>query len=146
LTIVPQPFVLIGSERTLAFEAPVGTPVTELTWNVTLGSPVTISFVLNHSAMAPDTVVASIQDSNLLSFGFTLLFLDYRVGTKTTVVNNTTATLTLNATAQAFFDLQVTPPTTWPAPLPQNVRFRVSATTIDETLGADLDITLHVTR
>jgi membrane-associated protease RseP (regulator of RpoE activity) len=145
LTFVPQPFVAIGNERTLAFEAPAGTPITGLTWNVSLGTPVTIPFVLNHSAPAPDTVVASIQDSNLLSFGFTLLFLDYRVGTKTTTVNNSTATLTLNATAQAFFRLQVTPPSTWPVSLPQDVRFLVHATTIDETVVADLEITLHVT-
>jgi hypothetical protein len=145
LTFVPQPFVAIGNERTLAFEAPAGTPITGLTWNVRLGTPVTIPFVLNHSAPAPDTVVASIQDSNLLSFGFTLLFLDYRVGTKTTTVNNSTATLTLNTTAQAFFRLQVTPPSTWPVSLPQDVRFQVHATTIDETIVADLDITLHVT-
>ncbi len=145
VTFVPQPFVAVGSQRALAFEAPGGTRITGLTWNVSLRTPVTIPVVLNHSAPAPDTVVVTIQDSNLMSFGFTLLFLDYRVGTTTTVVNNVSATLTMNTTAQALFHLQVRPPTTWPGPLPQNVRFRVHATTIDETVFADLDITLHVT-
>ncbi|TLZ71972.1 MAG: hypothetical protein E6K06_05365 [Methanobacteriota archaeon] len=112
---------------------------------MSLGVSVTIPFILNHSAPVPDTIVATIQDSNLLSVGFTLFFLDYRVGTQTTVVNNTTATLTLNASAAAFFRLEVTPPLTWPVSLPRDVRFRVHATTIDENVVADLDVTLHVT-
>ena len=145
LTFVPQPFAPIGTQRTLAFEVPAGTHRTELTVNVSLGVSVTIPFILNHSAPVPDTIVATIQDSNLLSVGFTLFFLDYRVGTQTTVVNNTTATLTLNASAAAFFRLEVTPPLTWPVSLPRDVRFRVHATTIDENVVADLDITLHVT-
>ena len=145
LTFVPQPFAPIGTQRTLAFEVPAGTHRTELTVNVSLGVSVTIPLVLNHSAPLPDTIVATIQDSNLLSVGFTLFFLDYRVGTQTTVVNNTTATLTLNASAAAFFRLEVTPPLTWPVSLPRDVRFRVHATTIDENVVADLDITLHVT-
>src|SRR2546422_4793649 len=89
LTFVPQPFAPIGTQRTLAFEVPAGTHRTEFTVNVSLGGSVTIPFILNHSAPVPDTIVATIQDSNLFSVGVTLFFLDYRLGTRTTVVKNT---------------------------------------------------------
>src|SRR2546426_4527838 len=74
LTFVPQPFAPIVSQRTLSFEVPAvaETPITQLTVNVSLGTPATIPLVLNHSAPAPDTIVVTIDDSNLLSVGFTL--------------------------------------------------------------------------
>lgn len=145
VTFVPQPFVAVGGERTLAFETVGGTPISELNDTIHLSSSVVLIFALNHTAPAREVVVVTAKAPNLESAGFTFRFTQVRIGSQTTLVNNDTVTITLNASERAVLNLQVTAPPSWPVALPKPVYFSVHATTVDEGVSKDLAVTLNLT-
>ncbi len=145
VTFIPQPFVVVGSQTSLVFEAPTGGRITQLNGTVALGASTVLTFALNHTAPVREDVVVTATGQNLVSFGFTIQFTEVRIGSNAIPLNNDTVTVRLNATERAVFDLQVTAPTTWPAPLPVLVDLTVRATTLLETSAADLRVKLRVT-
>ena len=145
ITFVPVPFTTIGGQQTITFETVTGSPLVEINRTIALGASVVMTFAVNHSGPSPDIFVLTAQDPNLASFGFSFLFLDYRVGTNTTVANNDTVSVRLNASERVVLDLQVAAPSSWPVPLPRLVSFAVHVTTLRGSASKDLTVILNVT-
>src|SRR6266571_5063605 len=145
ITFVSVPFTTIGGQQTITFETVTGSPLVEINRTIALGATVVLTFAVNHSGPSPDIFVVTAQDPNLASFGFSFLFLDYRVGTNTTVANNDTVSVRLNASERVVLDLQVAAPSSWPVPLPRLVSFAVHVTTLRGSASKDLTVILNVT-
>jgi len=145
VTFVPQPFVTIGSERGLAFEAAGGTPLAVINQTIALGASLLLTFAVNDTGPIRESVIVTANDPNLNAFGFVILFTSYQIGSVITPVSNSTVTLTLNASQRALFDLRVTAPPTWPRPLPQYVSFSVIARTSDGLFHPELTVDLQIT-
>src|SRR5437867_3082082 len=122
VTFVPQPFVTVGSERGLTFEAFDGTPL-PINQSIALGGSILVAFAVNNTGPDRESIIVTANDSNLYAYGFVMLFTSVQVGSVTTPLNSSTATLTLNATQRAGFDLRITAPSVWGRPLPQYVGF-----------------------
>jgi membrane-associated protease RseP (regulator of RpoE activity) len=145
VTFVPQPFVTIGSERGLAFEAADGTPLAGINQTIALGASLLLTFAVNDTGPIRESVIVTANDPNLNAFGFVILFTSYQIGSVITPVSNSTVTLTLNASQRALFDLRVTAPPTWGRPLPQYVSFSVTARTSDGLFHPELPVDLRIT-
>ena len=145
VTFVPQPFVTIGSERSLAFTAADGTPLAGLNQTIALGASLLLMFTVNNTGPTKESVIVTASNPNLNAFGFVILFTSYQIGSVNTPVNDSTVTLTLDARQHALFNLRVTAPPTWPRPLPQYVSFSVTARTSDGLVHPELPVDLQVT-
>jgi len=143
VTFVPQPFVTVQSERSLAFEA-TGTPL-PINQTIALGASIMVSFGVNNTGPLKESVIVTASDPNLNAFGFVILFTSYQIGSFPTPVNNNTVTISLNSTQVATFSMRVTAPPTWPTTLPQYVAFVIVARTIDGSVSAQLPVDLQVT-
>ncbi|HKW43014.1 MAG TPA: hypothetical protein VJP06_02395, partial [Thermoplasmata archaeon] len=149
VTFVPVPFAVVSGPQALAFETVNGTPLPEMTQAIRIGTTVNMTFAVNHTIPVRESVIvaADVNESNLASFGFSILFTEVQVGSNVTSVSNATVSVTLGAGQRAVLTLRVTAPSSWPtnALLPQDVTFRVHATTVRGTAESFLPITLHVT-
>src|SRR5213592_4898399 len=127
VTFVPQPFVTIGTQRGLAFEATDGTPLPGIfNQTIALGASLLLTFAVNNTGPIKESVIVMTNDQNLNAFGFVIVFTSYQIGSVITQANNSTVTLTLNASQRAVFDLRVTAPAMVGASLPQDVSFSVT--------------------
>jgi len=147
VTFVPQPFVMVASERGLAFEAANGTPLPGINQTIALGSSLLLTFAVNNTGPIKESVIMGAKDQkNLLAFGFVILFTSYRIGSVSTAVSNASVTITLNASQRAVFDLQVRAPNNWSSsPLPVYVSFLVTARTSDGLIHPELPVDLRIT-
>src|SRR5881396_2843974 len=124
VTFVPQPFVTIGTQRGLAFEATDGTPLPGIfNQTIALGASLLLTFAVNNTGPIKESVIVMTNDQNLNAFGFVIVFTSYQISSVITQANNSTVTLTLNASQRAVFDLRVTAPAMVGASLPQDVSF-----------------------
>src|SRR3989441_281472 len=145
VTFVPQPFVTIGSERSLAFTAADGTPLAGLNQTIALGASLLLMFTVNNTGPTKESVIVTASNLNLNAFGFVILFTSHQIGSVNTPVNDSTVTLQLDPRQHALFNLRVTAPPTWPRPLPQYVSFSVTARTSDGLVHPELPVDLQVT-
>ena len=146
VTFVPQPFVTISTQRGLAFEATDGTPLPGIfNQTIALGASLVLTFAVNKTGPIKESIIVTTNDQNLNAFGFVILFTSYQIGSVTTPANNSTVTLTLNASQRAVFDLRVTAPAMVGASLPQDVSFSVTARTVDGLVHPELPIELTLT-
>ncbi len=146
VTFVPQPFVTIGTQRGLAFEATDGTPLPGIfNQTIALGASLLLTFAVNNTGPIKESVIVMTNYQNLNAFGFVILFVSYQIGSVSTPVSNSTVTLTLNASQRAVFDLRVTAPAMVGASLPQDVSFSVTARTVDGLVHPQLPIELTLT-
>src|SRR5712691_11203366 len=146
VTFVPQPFVTIGSERGLAFEAAGGTPLAVINQTIALGASLLLTFAVNDTGPIRESVIVTANDPNLNAFGFVILFTSYEIESVRTAVSNASVTFTLNASQRVVFDLQVSAPINWTSgPLPQYVTFLVTARTSDGLIHPELPVDLRVT-
>lgn len=150
VTFVPQPFASVGGPQALTFEAVDGMPLAEINQTVALGATVNITFAVNHTVPVREVVIvaANANESNLISFGFSVLFTEVRVGSNATLIGNDTVSVSLGAGQRAVLTLRIVAPSSWPpnVTLPRDVTFRVHAATLRGTAEANLSVTLHVTR
>ncbi len=145
VTFVPQPFVAVGSQRALTFEAVNGSRLFVINQTIALRTSLTLTFALNNTGPAREIAVVSAKEPNLAAAGFTILFTAYTIGSTRKSVSNDTVQMTLNASQRAILDLHVTAPSSWPAALPKDLHFPVVATTPDGSVETDLPVTLHLT-
>ncbi|HKW43936.1 MAG TPA: site-2 protease family protein [Thermoplasmata archaeon] len=149
VTFVPVPFAVVSGPQALGFEAVNGTPLPEITQAIRIGTTVNITFAVNHTIPVRESVIvaANVNESNLASFGFSILFTDVAIGSNVTSVWNATVSVSLSGGQRAVLTLRITAPSSWPpnAVLPQDVTFRVHATTVRGTAESFLPIILHVT-
>jgi len=145
VTFIPQPFVAVGTERSLAFEDLNGLPLSKLPVTIALGTSVNLTFAVNNTGAVRDSIVIVAREPNLAGAGFVIRFTGYRIGANRTTVSTDTVQVELNASQRVVLDLQVVAPTSWSIPLPQDLSFLVHATTPLAIVSKDLLVTLHLT-
>jgi hypothetical protein len=145
ITFVPQPFLTTGAQRSLAFEAVNGTREDQVNATIALATAITLTFAVNNTGLARETVVISLRLNNLDRVGFAIRFTSYRIGGVNHSANPDTLTVRLNPSERAVIDLLVTTPPSWPTALPADVTFQVHATTPD-LVAHDLQVGVRVTR
>ena len=145
VTFIPQPFVAVGTERSLAFEDLNGLPLSKLPVTIALGTSVNLTFAVNNTGAVRDSIVIVAREPNLAGAGFVIRFTGYRIGANRTTVSTDTVQVELNASQRVVLDLQVVAPTSWSIPLPQDLSFLVHATTPLAIVSQDLLVTLHLT-
>src|SRR5207247_827544 len=69
VTFVPQPFVTIGTQRGLAFEATDGTPLPGIfNQTIALGASLLLTFAVNNTGPIKESVIVRTNDQNLNAF------------------------------------------------------------------------------
>lgn len=112
LTFIPQPFVQVpAATPSIAFEDPSdGTILGNLTANVTAGNTTILAFAVNNTGIVRAEVSLLIDPRNLDALGFGLEFVDYAIGTNTTIVSANATQFILNRSELAIVRLRIAAP------------------------------------
>jgi membrane-associated protease RseP (regulator of RpoE activity) len=145
MTFVPQPFVVVGSERGFMFETPTGDPLPAFNETIALGESLPLRFAVNNTGFSRDRFILSLNRMNLDDFGFVILLTSYEIDGNSTPITAEPVTITLDPFQRAIFNLSVDAPTSWGASLPKEVEFVVHVTTPDDVASRDLPVILQVT-
>ena len=146
-TFIPQPFLLVQSDRGLAFQDLYGSELERLVSSVTVGGSVVLTFVLNHTGDVRDEIGLRIDPRNLDNFGWGLEFVDLDVrsanASRVIAIGADNATVTLNGAEWAVVRLLVQAPAVLD-PVPPRVEFAVDAEILNGGPRERLDIVLSV--
>ena len=140
-TFVIAPFQT--TPQAVAFETASGQPLQDLAANVSFASSANLSFVVNHTSALSELVQLRLNENNLDSAGFGLLFRTVEINGNNTSVDASSATFTLASGQRAVVVLSVTAPasaavgTTWD--------FSVEAALPGGGTGATLPVHLTIT-
>lgn len=111
-TFVVAPFNVAPSPQGVVFQTVSGQPLSQLNATIAFATTTSLVFVVNDTSPSGDQVLLSLQQNNLNSANFTLLFHSVQIGVQNTTVDDATWSFSLQGGQEALIVLEVTAPST----------------------------------